>query len=89
VSNFYELVQQMLTLLGVKTGKVWRGVCVFGSMYGSFSSTNTMIYSSPACSRKKHCLVHYKIHKTCSVESLFLFFLVIFHITVVMSFSVF
>jgi hypothetical protein len=26
---------------------------VFGSMYDSFSSTNTMIHSSPVCARKK------------------------------------
>ena len=43
----------ILEVLLPTSGKVRRCGCVFGSMYDSFSSTNTMIRSSPACSRKK------------------------------------
>ena len=39
---------------------------VFGSMYDSFSSTNAMIRSSPACSRKKN------MHLSCVFDRKFM-----------------
>ena len=59
---FYEDLLKPLSFLENRKGaEVW--VWMFGSMYDFFSSTNTMIRTSPVCSRKKKPLSFSKFHK--------------------------